>query len=283
MIRDEVAGRHSTHDAAFGRKSYWENRLSAHPGLCGVGNTILGPSYIEWLYRMRRTIFLRRMHALDLDYRASSVLDIGSGTGFYLKLWKDLGVSTLSGCDLTDVAVSRLRKEFTEVRIEQLDIGDELPATLASQYAIVSAFDILFHIVDDRRYEQALYNVHSLLEPGGLFIFSDLLIHGIPLRDDYMACRSFDEITGQLQKTGFEVLYRGPTFILMEQPLDSQNHIYRFLWRLMARAIRISDHLGYIAGALLYPADLLLTRIWRESPTTEIVVCRKRPKRESPE
>jgi len=119
---DRIAEEPSKFSAPFDAGEYWENRLKAHPGLCGVGNTSLGSSYVGWLYKMRRSIFMRLVHSLDFDYRASSVLDIGSGTGFYLKLWNELGAGTVSGCDLTDTAVSRLQRDFPGVRIDRLDI-----------------------------------------------------------------------------------------------------------------------------------------------------------------
>ena len=267
---------HSQSPAPFDAGAYWESRLKAYPGLCGVGNTLLGRSYIAWLYKMRRSVFMRLMHSLDFGYRASSVLDIGSGTGFYLELWKELGAGTVSGCDLTDTAVSRLRMAFPEVRIDRLDIGNDLPATFDREYGIVSAFDVMFHIVDDSRYARALQNIHSLLAPGGMFVFSDLLVHGDPVKDDHMDCRAMDEVMRRLQETGFEVIRRVPMFVVMEQPLDSTNRSYQLLWKLLTHTMRHSNSAGFVAGAMLYPVDLLLTRICRESPTTEIVVCRKR-------
>jgi SAM-dependent methyltransferase len=276
-----IAIGHSKSPAPFDAGEYWENRLKAYPGLCGVGNTLLGSAYIEWLYKMRRSVFLRLMHSLDFDYRASSVLDIGSGTGFYLKLWSELGARAVSGCDLTDTAVSRLQKDFPMFRIDQLDIGNTLPETFPGEYGLVSAFDVLFHIVDDSRYERALHNIHALLLQGGLFVFSDLLVQGNAVNDDHMVCRPLDDVVSMLQETGFEIIRRVPMFVVMEQPLDSRNRFYRLLWKQMTRVLRHSNLAGFVAGATLYPVDLLLTRICSQSPTTEIVLCRKRSKRNS--
>jgi len=91
--------------ARFDAKSYWETRLRQHPGLCGVGNTRMGKPYIQWLYRVRRTVFLRLLGSLGTDFSRARIFDIGSGTGFYLELWKELRVSSIAGCDLTEIAV----------------------------------------------------------------------------------------------------------------------------------------------------------------------------------
>lgn len=275
-VPNKLAGANTMSGAAFDPKGYWENRLSLHPGLCGVGNALLGDSYIQWLYRMRRSVFLRLMRTFTFDIQASDVLDIGSGTGFYLKLWSELGARAVRGCDLTDTAVSRLQKDFPGIRINRLDIGSTLPPTFPGEYGIVSAFDVLFHIVDESRYVRALQNIHSLLRQGGLFVFSDLLVHGNSVRDDHMVCRPFDEVIRLLHETGFEIIRRVPMFVVMEQPLDSKNRLYCLLWKLMTRVLRHSNLAGFVAGAALYPVDLLLTRVCSGSPTTEIVVCRKR-------
>ena len=262
-------------NARFDAKSYWETRLRQHPGLCGVGNTRMGKHYIEWLYRVRRAVFLRLLRSLGTDFRRARVFDIGSGTGFYLELWKELGVSSIAGCDLTEIAVSRLRSAFPSSTIFEMDIGDALSPSVCEQYDVVSAFDVLFHIVEEGRYERAIRNVHSLLRPGGVFLFSDLLVHGSPLSGEHVACRSLNHVEVLLKKTGFEVLRRVPMFVLMEEPLDSRSSVYRFVWKLATYPARHSKSAGFLLGALLYPLERVLTKIFDESPTTEIIACQK--------
>ncbi len=137
--------------ARFDAKSYWETRLRQHPGLCGVGNTRMGKPYIQWLYRVRRAVFLRLLASLSTDFSRARVFDIGSGTGFYLELWKELGVSSIAGCDLTAIAVSRLRSAFPSSRIFEMDISDALLPSAREEYDFVSAFDVLFHLKQDFR------------------------------------------------------------------------------------------------------------------------------------
>ena len=86
----------------FDAKQYGERRLTATPGLKGVGFTSLGKQYNRWLYRTRKHVFIRQVRGLGLDLSAQRVLDIGSGTGFYLDLWRGLGVKELTGSDLRD-------------------------------------------------------------------------------------------------------------------------------------------------------------------------------------
>jgi SAM-dependent methyltransferase len=260
----------------FNAKDYWEARLGEHPGLSGVGNTSLGHSYIQWMYKVRRAIFLRLLASLRTDLRTAEVFDVGSGTGFYLELWKQLGVSRLTGCDLTEIAVARLRSALPWARILRLDIGETLPATEIGSYDIVSAFDVLFHIVEEEPYERAIRNVCALLRPGGLLLFSDLLPRNAARRAEHVAFRPLGEVTTLLAKVGFDVVGRVPMFVVMEEPLDSMRQWYCFLWKLMIYPVRRSAFAGFVIGGVLYPLELILTRVFRESPATEIVVCCKR-------
>jgi 2-polyprenyl-3-methyl-5-hydroxy-6-metoxy-1,4-benzoquinol methylase len=261
--------------AFFDAKTYWETRLREHPGLCGVGNTCLGRSYIQWVYKVRRAVFLRLLSSLTTNLRTAQVFDVGSGTGFYLELWKQLGVSGVTGCDITEIAVARLRSALPWARILQLDIGDSLPASEQGGYDIVSAFDVLYHIVEEERYERALRNVCALLRPGGMLLFSDLLPRNVVRRDDHVAFRRQKDVMTLLAKTGFEVVCRVPMFVVMEEPLDSTNQSYCFLWKMMTFPVRYSEFAGFVIGGMLYPLELILTKVFTESPTTEIVVCRK--------
>jgi len=261
--------------AAFDATSYWNERLARNPGLCGVGFTSLGRSYNTWLYRVRKTIFRRAIKSIPLDCRNARVLDVGSGTGFYLDRWRELGVRHLRGSDFSEVAVSHLRQKYPEIEFSQLDISDQLLESLQDSQDAISAFDMLFHIVDDIRYRKAIQNIHAALVEGGWFLLSDLFLHEGTKRSEHMVARSLDEVERTLTSTGFRIVSRRPVFALMNQPLDCRNRTYVFLWKVLSRLIRTSDFVGYLAGACLSPLDLYLTRVMNESPTTEIMICQK--------
>ena len=267
--------------AGFDPAAYWEERLRKNSGIAGVGYTTLGRCYNQWLYKIRRRVFLRLGNSLKSDWRTARVLDIGSGTGFYIQLWKEMGAGLLEGSDLTEIAVSRLRQKFVGETFHQLDIGGSLSLRGTGCFDVISAIDVFFHIVDDVRYTRACENVYNMLRPGGYFIFSDLLLHGTTQRSLHMVSRSLTEVEELLRTTGFEIVRRVPMFVLMNPPFDSCSQARMFLWRALAYTVRQSEVLGYAFGAALYPLELILTRVMRESPTTEILVCKKPPARSS--
>lgn len=257
-------------------KDYWEKRLTERWGLEGVGYLNFGLRYNQWLYRMRRQVFRRQIAELNLNPCGAKVLDIGSGTGFWLEQWKSFGVRSLNGIDIAAVAVERLRRTFPEVDIAQLDIAGEIDGPYWSgQFDMVSAFDVLFHITNDDRFRRAIGNVSRLLKQGGYFFFSDNFLHGAARRSVHQVSRSLEEIEGIVMKSGLRIVRRVPMFMLMNAPIDCSSQWLMLAWRAFLAPIHFVPFLGSIYGAVLYPIDMTLTRLMNESPTTEIMICQK--------
>jgi 2-polyprenyl-3-methyl-5-hydroxy-6-metoxy-1,4-benzoquinol methylase len=258
-------------------KDYWEKRLTDKWGLQGVGHISFGLPYNKWLYRMRRQVFRRHLASLKVNLSGADVLDIGSGTGFWLDEWRFQGAKSLTAVDITEVAVQRLRLKFEDVRILRIDISDsEVQEQLGTKFDVISAFDVLFHITNDNKYHEALFNVAQLLRPNGFFIFSDNLVHSKPARYVHETDRTVHDVTECLTRAGFRIHARVPMFVLMNAPFDSPYLVLLQLWRIFMAPVHFLPALGALYGALLYSLDSLLTRILKESPSSEIVICQKK-------
>ena len=123
------------------------------------------------------------LRTLDLPSNAS-VLDVGSGTGFMIDVWRRNGFENVEGCDLTAVAVEGLTRRFPSHRFINLDISStQIP--YSNEFDAVSSNDVLFHIVDDAAYQKALMNIFGALRPWGYFVFSDNFLHGPTLRSEH--------------------------------------------------------------------------------------------------
>lgn len=263
-------------DTGFAHQAYWEARLREEYSLAGVGYLRLGRRFNTWMYRIRGEVFDRTVSRLGVDWATASVLDIGAGTGFYVDRWQALGVPRITGADLTDVAVTRLRSRWPEHRFVQLDIGTDAPLPHdLGRFTAISAFDVLFHIVDDDAWNLSFRNIASLLEPGGWFLWSDnFLRHGTE-RVRHQVSRSLAESEQRVQEAGFEIVSRVPMFVLMNYPADTTSRLARWAWTGLVTPAALSDHAGGALGALLYPLERRLVRRMRESPSTELMVCRK--------
>ncbi|MBB4934935.1 SAM-dependent methyltransferase [Lipingzhangella halophila] len=264
-----------TTTSQFNARRYWNKRLKRDWSLHGVGMVQLAHSYNRWMYRVRRQVFQRTVRTSRIDVARSDVLDIGSGTGFYIDLWQKLGARQVNGVDIADSAVAKLTKAFPGVRFERGDISEELPFEPAS-FDAISAFDVLIHVVDDDKYHQALHNIHDLLKPGGTFVFSEPFPHDRRVGNGkHHLCRRLDEVQDALVEAGFEIVSRRPMFSIMASPVDTAKKWRRDLWYKRLVPILNKPFWGGAAGGLMFPFELLLTRVKRESVSMELMVCRK--------
>jgi SAM-dependent methyltransferase len=264
--------------AGFDPRGYWEERLRSSWSLAGVGYRRLGRRYNAWMYRIRRQVFLRLVASLPVEWSRARVLDIGAGTGFYVQLWRQLGVPRVTGVDLTAKAVEELRRRFPGDEFLQLDIGapPPRPSSLVPPFDVVTAMDVLFHIVDDEAWARAFRNIGELVRPGGWFLWSDNFVrHGLT-RARHQVNRPLGESERLVREAGFAVHGRVPMFVLMNYPADMRSRLGRLLWTVFVAApASLAEPLGWAVGAGLYPLEAWLTAVLRESPTTEIMICRK--------
>jgi SAM-dependent methyltransferase len=218
------------------------------------------------MYRVRQHVFKRAVAPHLATVRTA--IDVGAGSGFYINQWRELGIEQVRGCDIAKPALERLRREYPEVEFTQLDIGDAPQALPDWRANAISAFDVMFHIVDDARFKRALQNMFSLLEPGGLLFLTDNLISGPTQRNEHHVSRSRGEIEGALRSAGFEILGSRPSFVLMNEPVDRPHPLHLRAWSLLTRVLRRQPRLGNVLGALLFPLELLAVRVVRRGPST---------------
>jgi len=273
----------------FDNKRYWEDRLREHYSLAGVGYLRLGRRYNEWMYRVRGHVFdrvVQRLNSVNGErstvngWSGAKVLDVGAGTGFYVDRWLRLG-ATVTGLDLTEVAVRELSRCFPAANFVQADIGAPLGGRPLGErllppgsFDAVSAFDVLFHIVDDAAYARAFQNIAALLRPGGWFLWSDNFLRHPTERVAHQVSRSLAESTHAVEAAGFEIIDRVPMFVLMNYPADTTSRLARWGWTAMVAPATMAEPIGWAVGALLYPLERALVRAMKESPSTELMVCR---------
>ena len=258
-------------------KDYWETRLSERWGLHGVGHLTYGRPYNEWLYRVRKAVFLRHIRALPMELSKAAVLDIGSGTGFWLQVWKSLGTRTLVGSDMTTFAVQQLRAQYPDLEVLPMDISEDgAVRNTEKRFDLISAFDVLFHIMEQDKFEKAISNIAELLRTGGYFLFTDSFLHGKTVRANHQVSRSLEEFSRVLGANNLEIVSRAPMFVLMGTPTDTSSSIPEFLWKIAMLPVRLWSVVGYVYGAALFPFELALTKLLREGPSTEIMICRAR-------
>lgn len=255
--------------------AYWDARHTADDSLDTVGWAGLGRAFNGWMYAVRRVVLRRAVRAHVPLTAATRVLDVGSGTGFYLDLWRALGAGHVEGSDYSAVAVERLRRARPSTPIRQLDLGGDASALPADPYDVVSAMDMLFHIVDADAYARAIANLGRLVRPGGQLVMTEnLLAHRVE-HGPQQVSRSEEEILGLLRASGFEVVAWIPMFVLLNTPVDSRSRFLHAWWTLLTKVASRHELLGRLAGAAVFPLELLALRLARRGPSTKLLVCRR--------
>jgi SAM-dependent methyltransferase len=253
-----------------------------------VGYLRLGKRYNEWMYRVRGEVFDRVVQEIAAGkwgpgafgmqgWLGADVLDVGAGTGFYMERWIRFRAQVI-GMDLTEAAVEGLSQRFPGARLIRADIGESLEGINLRQgsFHAVSAFDVLFHIVDDAAYARAFRNIASLLRPGGWLLWSDNFVKSNTQRIAHQVSRPYAHSVRLVEDAGFEIVGRVPMFVLMNYPADSGSRLARWGWSAMLAPAMLAEPLGWLTGAALYPIERRLVRKVRESPSTELMICRKR-------
>lgn len=256
---------------AFDYKAYWNKRLTGDFGLESVGFLGLGKQFNKWMYEVRKVNFKRTVRKFKIR-KQSRILDIGSGSGFYIDLWRRYD-HKLTGIDISEQAVLNLQNKYTDCHFYVADITtDKLKE---KDFDVISCFDVLFHVVDDARLETAIRNIHEALTDGGLFIFTENFLTGDEKRLEHHVSRKLSFYENVLTKNGFTILHRAPVFYLMNYPVDSRNKLLIKMWQILLRVVPGREYLGYLMGTLFFMADAIITRLIKEGPTTEIMVCKK--------
>ena len=260
---------------AINPTDYWTRRHQAHDGLRSVGNIGCSEGYNRWLYRAKLSVFRREARRFLAQPGQASVLDIGSGRGSVLEQWQRLGCRRIVASDFAGPAVTGLRRRFPDLDVVELDIGKSL-LPFREEFDAVSAIDVLYHLMDETSFNQALRNVFRALRPGGVFIFSDVYPDAGDVTDGHHTVkRPWHHAKRCLTEAGFTIERRRPQYVLMENPGRAGNAVLRLTWRVVSKLASRGDLPGAAIGAALFPVELLATRLVRTGPGLEIFACRK--------
>src|SRR5215467_7344713 len=158
-------------------REYWDDRLSSHPGLAGVGYLGGSKRFLELQYHARAMQVKHILFTNGLrDLSGRSVLDVGSGTGFWLDFWHKRAPATITGLDFTEVSVKQLRSRFSGDLILHADISEPLPIAGSIRFDVMSVFDVFLHLTDNAKFERALGNLAKHAASSSWLIVSDAII-----------------------------------------------------------------------------------------------------------
>jgi len=274
----------------FKKKSseeYWEKRLNKDFSLAGVGSFGAGLEYNTWLYKARLYVLKRLLKEKDIDYQGGSVLDVGVGTGFYINFWEKLGVNNITGIDITAKSVATLKKKHPNYQFVKADISSNV-LPLNKKFDIITAFDILFHIVQEKDFEQAIKNIKAFSHKDSIILITDCFVKVYKPMPGYQNYRTLKHYRRVLNKYGMQIEIIKPIFYFMVSPIDIErinnpmmSFLIKQLWQTSMKVINHSKKLGklgkiinYLLGLGVYCLDRLVLISNHTGPSTKLVLIR---------
>lgn len=275
-------------DSNFDAATYWEQRLRSHPDITGVGFLGRSKQFLELQYRQRIRQLKSKLRSNGLtNISGYSVLDAGAGIGIWMDFWHRYGANKVAGLDITQTSVDMLKIRFPEDQVVRADLSvSPLPINEDAHFDIISAIDVLHHIVDPAGFSRAIANLAQHSVPGGWLITSETIVEGRgyvrpKLHTEHDTVRTLDEYRNVLEANGFVIHSISPATVLFNNPIEAPNRlIYRALnawWRVSKRWER-SELLVRLGGPLVLEIDRFLCRVCtgRTAPTTKLIFARKR-------
>jgi SAM-dependent methyltransferase len=266
---------------------YWGQLVSGTGDLAHVGQDALG-SYNRYAYAFRLAAVRRMLSEAGILSKPFSVLEAAYGEGFYLPFWKAQGASPVAGIDISERAWRAAQTRFPDFDLRKGDLTDAASFANLGTYSLVTAIDVLYHIVDDRLWRSAVTNLLGRVGPEGSFLFTEKFPKTSPYqRFEHVRRRPMEMWSELLKEHGFEITRVRPMFVFMDDPLTCGNH--RLLghvafaqWRVVQKALRlvrpyprVQSVVGAVAAGLQYLPEKALVSVLRRSPNLEICLCRR--------
>ena len=261
---------------SYDKDRYWTELHREHAdSLSAVGYPEMGRGFNEVTYGLRLAAAEEILRRAGCAPR--TLLEGAVGVGAYAPLWGKLGVERWVGVDLSKSAVERLRHRFPDGMFAQVDLtaGDAtLRAVLSGQrFDLVTAIDVLYHIVDELEFTRALDALVARMVPGGYLLLSDVF----PERPTRVAAHvlrrplaRYEELLG---KHGLTLVAREPVFAILGNPVrrsgfHTRDLAMRATWRVLSKLVRTTpdrmrDPVGRAAARALIPVDRFLKRTGR--------------------
>ena len=223
-------------------RDFWNRRLSEQFDLRGTGETGLSLAYNRACYQLRREVLAHTLRAQGFDPSGRTVLDVGCGTGFFTRWYLERGAK-VTGVDIAPTSIERLRELHPQARFVLSDVSE---VALDARYDLVNAFDVLYHIVDDARWERALVNLANATGPGGLLLVTDVFpAHERPASEAaHNRMRPLARYEQVLRARGLERVALAPTHFLLNRELGAFRPLNR-----IPGVLLVLDRMLLAAGA----------------------------------
>jgi len=245
-------------------KDYWEQRFKARFSLAGTGHSGFSENYNRYMYKLKKRALDDAILHFGIEVQERKILDIGSGTGFFVDYYLQKKAHAVVGIDITDISINFLTKRFPSHRFYKVDLGQEcLPVD--ERFDIINAFDILYHIISDDEFDKAIENINKSCKQGTWIFITDSLMPAIGTAI-HIKYRRLGDYKSALGLRGIDVNAVVPVFHFMSKTpiFRTKNNLIK---RFCAKVIDSSAPFLYLLDTFYCPM---------ESSNMKLLICKKR-------
>jgi 2-polyprenyl-3-methyl-5-hydroxy-6-metoxy-1,4-benzoquinol methylase len=279
---------------SFDPRHYWEERIGRHCDLEGVGCEGRNATLNQFLYKAKTRAMNRALSRLPLALASSDlrILDVGTGTGFWIDYFLAKGIESITAVDIAPAAVRFLKEKYCSLETMNFvcaDVGsDEFSEEARSMFGLVIAMDVLYHIIENGKFCATIRNIARVLEPGGYLFLTDIL----SLRrkkeavspQEHVRWRGLAQYKQELERKSLDIVYLAPMYTLLQSPVDAagifagllNSFYYQITCRLTSKTASTPVVIQKAYLSALYGLDSLMIFSPRFGVSTKLLVAQKR-------
>jgi SAM-dependent methyltransferase len=260
----------------YNPERFWQGRLERKFSLAGVGLRRRGENFNRWVYRARLDRLKEVLSRHKIEVAGKRILEMGCGTGYYIDFWHSLAPSFVMGIDIATKSVEELDRRYPYYVFRKADISQPLSYS-GEGFDIITAFDILFHIVDETGFEAAIANIRAYAGEGAYILLTDVFGQRSAFIRKHHFSRSYQRYKDVLTSNGLEIQDMYPQLFILGAPIAVPNrylgHALLGLWSLFTYPTLI-EPIGQLMGAFFYAMDRRMAQRLSSTSSTKIMVCR---------
>lgn len=271
----------------FDAGEYWRNRVVSGSDLGVVGHRSVGHAYNVEIYGRRIEVLNQMLERhIDRPIEQYRILDIGCGSGFYTEYWQARGVKDYVGLDISSETIGHLSQRFPGYKFVNLDVtSDSIDSSeLSGAFDLIMIFDVLFHIVDDRRFENVVRHVGSLIADDGRLFITD---HLCPTRyqlSRHVVYRARESYLKRFADQNLALADAQLLFHYLMPPITGYrviDYIAAAAFKVTGLIVSMSDRLATWTAVSIRNLDTRLRERGRRVSNNEMFVFEKNPMRNS--
>ena len=191
---------------SYNTLSSWEERYKESASLAASGTYTHTEIGNKFFYKTKFAAVDRCLHLANKHLTEAAVLDIAGGTGQFVPYYLNRGARRVTVADFSPTALSTVRTRFqNESRVDTLPYDLQNPLDVSDTYDIVSIFEAIFLLKNDKDLSTALHKLFPTLRPDGVLLISDLFPTAKIRENEYVVRRSRSSFEDTIRASGLSI------------------------------------------------------------------------------